>query len=157
METIQRKALAHYLQVGEGYIRLGRDLEAYTPKLRAKVEKPRNILGATQVYVTGYEKQGTVAPYFARKGEPLFEKLQAIADGGLILEDCKASVVEAKLWLARGDTAPAIREDCFLEVTDYGGDTAGYRLGFVIHYTGNREAGIFHTGTNTFTPDKSNE
>ena len=98
MAKIERKYLAHFLEVGQNYVRLGKDLEEYSPELSAQVEKTQNILGATAVNITGYEKTGTVEPYFAEVDDPLFQKLQQIIDGDLTLEDCKAAMVEVKLW-----------------------------------------------------------
>ena len=87
MSKIERKFLAHFIEAKEGeFVRLGQELEEYSPELSAQVEKTQNILGQTAVRIAGYEKSGTVEPYFAREGDPLFEKLQSIIDGDLILE-----------------------------------------------------------------------
>ena len=152
MAKIERKYMAHFLQVGEEYIRLGKDLEEYSPEMSAQVEKTMNILGETSVSIVGYEKTGAVEPYFAESGDPLFEKLQAIIDGDLTLDACKASMVEVKLWDGEGDSYPAVREECFIEVTSYGGDTQGYQIPFTVHYTGKKEQGTFALTTKTFTP-----
>ena len=151
MAKIERKYLAHFLEVGQEYIRLGKDLEEYSPELSAQVEKSRNILGEVAVSITGYEKTGTVEPYFAEAGDPLFQKLQNILDGDLTLEDCKAAMVEVKLWEGEGTAFPAIREECYLEITAYGGDTQGYQIPFTVHYTGIKEKGTFDIKTKTFT------
>ena len=151
MAKIERKYLAHFVKVGEDYIRLGKDLEEYSPEMSAQVEKTKNILGQTSVSISGYEKTGTVEPYFAESGDPLFEKLQAIVDGDLTLDDCKAAIVEVKLWDGEGDSFPAVEEECYLEVTSYGGDTKGYQIPFTIHYTGIKQTGTFDVKTKTFT------
>ena len=151
MAKIERKYLAHFLEVGQEFVRLGKDLEEYSPELSAQVEKTRNILGATAVNITGYEKTGTVEPYFAEQGDPLFQKLQQIIDGDLTQEDCKAAMVEVKLWEGEGSAFPAVREECYLEVTAYGGDAQGYQIPFTVHYTGNKVKGTFDIESNTFT------
>ena len=151
MAKIERKYMAHFVEVGAEYVRLGQDLEEYAPELSAQVEKTKNILGQTSVNIVGYEKTGTVEPYFAKAGDPLFEKLQGIIDGDLVLEDCKAAVVEVKLWQGEGSQYPAIREECYIEVTSYGGDTQGYQIPFNIHYTGNKQSGTFDLTAKTFT------
>ena len=151
MAKIERKYLAHFLEVGDAYVRLGKDLEEYSPELSAQVEKTKNILGEVAVHIAGYEKTGQVEPYFAESGDPLFEKLQAIIDGDLVLDDCKAAMVEVKLWEGQGTAYPAVREECYLEVTAYGGDTQGYQIPFTVHYTGVKEQGTFDIKTNTFT------
>ena len=88
---IERRYMAHYLNAGfggaENYCRLGADLEEYSPELTANVEKKSNILGQTSVTIDGYQKQGEVSPYYAEAGDPLFEKLQEIIDGDLVLDE----------------------------------------------------------------------
>ena len=80
---IERKFMAHYLNANftndEGtasYVRLGKDLEEYSPELSANVEKKSNILGETSVVIDSYQKQGEVSPYYAEKDDPLFTRLQ---------------------------------------------------------------------------------
>ena len=148
---IERKYMAHYIEVGEGqYVRLGEDLEEYAPEMSASVEKSKNILGQTSVAITGYEKSATVEPYFARKGDPLFERLQAIIDGSLVLDALKTHVVEVKLWEENEGGFPAVREEAYLEVTSYGGNTEGYQIPFVIHYTGMKTLGRFDVDSKAF-------
>jgi len=151
MAKIERKYMAHFLELGEEYVRLGKDLEEYSPEMSAQVEKTKNILGEVSVSITGYEKTGTVEPYFAQSGDALFEKLQAIIDGDLTLDACKAAMVEVKLWDGDGTSYPAIREECFIEVTSYGGDTQGYQIPFTVHYTGIKQTGTFDLTTKAFT------
>lgn len=154
---IQRKFMAHYLNAGFGgeaeYVRLGRDLEEYAPELNANVEKKTNILGQTSVVIDSYEKQGEVAPYYAEEGDPLFEKLQAILDGDLLLDQLKTDIVEVKLW-GEGESGayPAVKEECYVEIVSYGGDTTGYQIPFNVHYTGVKTKGTFDPDTCTFTP-----
>ena len=157
---IERKYLAHYLNAtfanDEGtasYTRLGKDLEEYSPELSANVEKKSNILGETSVTIDSYQKQGEVSPYYAEAGDPLFEKLQEIIDGDLVLDDLKTDIVEVKLWGEESAGAyPAIKEECYIEVSSYGGDTTGYQIPFNVHYTGVKTKGTFDVSKKTFTP-----
>lgn len=153
MAKIQRKYMAHFIQCDDGaYVRLGKDLEEYSPELSAQVEKSKNILGQTAVRIVGYEKTAAVEPYFAEQGDPLFEKLQAIIDGDLVLEALKTNVVEVKLWeAAENGGFQAICEEAYIEVTSYGGDTQGYQIPFTVHYTGRKQPGTFDPATGTFT------
>ena len=152
MSKIERKYMAHFIEAGEGtYVRLGDDLEEYAPELSATVEKTRNILGQTSVAIVGYEKSAAVEPYYARVGDPLFEKLQAILDGDLVLDDLKTHVVEVKLWQEGEGGFAAVKEQAYIEITSYGGDTTGYQIPFVVHYTGIKETGTFDPETKTFT------
>ena len=183
---IERRYMAHYLNAGfggeENYCRLGADLEEYSPELTANVEKKSNILGQTSVTIDGYQKQGEVSPYYAEVGDPLFEKLQAIIDGDLVLDDLKTDIVEVKLW---GETADdsypsfTMRQQNRLErvmegldsfcreltrnetacasvelcIVSYGGDTTGYQIPFNVHYTGVKRKGKFDIKTKKFTAE----
>lgn len=154
---IERKYMAHYLNTAIGggtaaYTRLGKDLEEYSPELSANVEKKNNILGQTSVVIDSYQKQGEVSPYYAETGDALFEKLQGIIDGDLVLDSLKTDMVEVKLWDAGTDGSyPAVREECYIEVVSYGGDTTGYQIPFNIHYTGVKTQGTFDVANKTFT------
>lgn len=155
---IERKYLAHYINAAPigseeaAYERLGKDLEEYRAELSAQVDTKKNILGETSVVISGYDKTAAVEPYYAESGSALFERLQDILDENRVLDDLKTQVVEVKLWEAGENGAyPAIREDVYVEITAYGGDTGGYQIPFTIHYTGNKVKGTFDVSTLTFT------
>lgn len=157
MAKIERKYLAHFINTAAkaaeaSYEQLGKDLEAFTAEMSAQVETKKNILGQSSVVISGYEKTAAVEPYYAESGTGLFEKLQSIIDEGLVLDDLKTDVVEVKLWDNQQENVyPAVREEVYLEVNSYGGDTTGYQIPFTLHYTGNRVKGTFDLTTRTFT------
>ena len=92
-------------------------------------------------------------PYYAEKNTGLFTRLQSIIDEGLVLDALKTDVVEVKLWEEGVEGAyPAIKEEAYIEVTSYGGDTTGYQIPFTLHYTGVKTKGTFNPTTKTFTP-----
>ena len=127
-------------------------MEEYSPELSANVETKSNILGQTSVVIDSYQKQGEVSPYYADSGDALFEKLQAIIDGGLVLDDLKTDIVEVKLWDKDSAGAyPAVKEECYIEIVSYGGDTTGYQIPFNVHYTGVKTKGTFDPATKKFT------
>ena len=153
---IERKYLAHYINVaqeGEAvYERLGQDLESFAPELSAQVETKRNILGESSVVISGYEKSGAVETYYADSDTGLFDRLQTIVDEDLVLEKLRTDVVEVKLWKPMEDGGyEAIREEAYIAVTSYGGDTTGYQIPFTLHYTGKKVKGLFNVETKTFT------
>ena len=158
MAKIERKLLAHFINAAAAgaevpvYERLGADLEEYSVEMSAQVETKKNILGQNSVVISGYEKTGSVEPFYAENGSALFDRLQQIIDKGLVLDALKADVVEVKLWDAEVDNKyPAIREEVVLEVVSYGGDTTGYQIPFKLHFTGNKVKGSFNVATKTFT------
>ena len=158
MAKIERKYLAHYINaaaVGEeaaSYERLGKDLEEFSAELSAQVDTKKNILGESSILISGYEKTGAVEPYYAEEGTALFARLQDIIDNSRVLDELKTDVVEVKLWeAAQEGVYPASREEVYIEVTSYGGDTTGYQIPFTLHYTGKKEKGTFDVSTKTFT------
>ena len=160
MAKIERKYLAHYINAAQlgaeapVYERLGQDLEEFSPELSAQVETKKNILGQSSVVISGYEKTGRVQTDYAETGSGLFVRLQEIIDGQLVLDDLKADVVEVKLWETAADGGyPATREEVYIEVNSYGGDTTGYQIPFTLHFTGNKVAGTFNVATKTFTQE----
>lgn len=157
MAKIERKYLAHYINTAKSeqavYERLGKDLEEFSPELSAQVDTKKNILGETAILISSYEKTGSIEPYYAEKESPLFARLQEIIDNQLVLDDLKTDVVEVKLWDEDAEGKyPAIKEEAFIEVTSYGGDTTGYQIPFTLHFTGKRTKGTFDVKTKTFTP-----
>ena len=163
-KKIDRKWMAHYIDAAEpgalegspSYVRLGKDLEEYSPELSANVEKTRNILGETSVMVTSYEKSGSVETYYAVAGDPLFERLQGIVDECKILDGCDTTVVEVHMWEEEDPETgfPAVKDQATIEVSSYGGDANGYQIPFNIHYKGGPVKGHFKPDTETFTPDE---
>ena len=156
MAKIERKYMAHFINAAKAgdavYERLGQDLEEFSPEMAAQVDTKKNILGESSVVISGYEKTAAVEPYYAQSGSALFERLQEIIDGDLVLDALKADVVDVKLWDEGDDGAyPAVKETVYLEVTSYGGDTTGYQIPFTIHYTGEKVKGTFHPATKVFT------
>lgn len=157
MAKIERKYMAHFINAAAGestaaYERLGKDLEEFSPELSAQVDIKKNILGETSVMVSGYEKTGSVEAYYAEQGSALFKRLQDIIDNNLVLDDVKTDVVEVKLWENDESGAyPAVKEEAYIEVTSYGGDTTGYQIPFTLHFTGNKVKGTFNVSTKTFT------
>jgi nucleoid-associated protein YejK len=70
------------------------------------------------------------------------------------LEDVKTDVVEVKLWEPDEEGAfPAIKETAYIGITSYGGDTAGYKIAFTLHFTGEKVMGKFDPATKTFTAE----
>lgn len=157
---IKRKFMAHYIDAAlpttakPEYVRLGKYLEEYTIEMNANVETTNNILGETNVTLDSYQPQSSVDPNYAEIGDPMFERLQAIADERQTLDELKTSVVEVHLWeTATAGKYAAYKEDAIIEVVSYGGDTTGYQIPYNVHHTGNRVKGTFDLSTKTFTAE----
>ena len=154
---IERKYLALYINTATDgdavYERLGKDLEEFSPELSAQVDTKKNILGETSILISSYEKTAAVEPYYAEVGSALFDRLQAIIDEAQVLDALKTDVVEVKLWKESDGKFEAIREEAYIAVTSYGGDTTGYQIPFTLHYTGCKEKGTFDVTTKKFTAE----
>lgn len=154
---IERKYLAHYIRcMDDTYERLGADLEEFTPEISANVEKFSNILGEKRVIISDYEKTANVEQFYADPGSSLYVFLQSLIDNNAVMDETKTQVVDVKLWEQHSeDYYAAIAEEVFVEVTSYGGDYNGYRIGFKLHYTGKKIEGLFCIGDQTFTEGRA--
>ena len=157
---IARKWMAHFIDSSTtgtaNYVRLGSDLEEYTVEMNANVNTTQNILGEASTIIDGYEPQSSVKPYYAVVGDPLYERLQKIADERLTHDALKTTVVEVHLWEEDPNETGsfvAYREDAIIEIVSYGGDTSGVQIPFNIHHVGNRVKGTFDVASKTFTAD----
>ena len=151
----ERKYLAHFIDASfngtpVNYIRLGKDLEEYNEELNPDVEVSQNILGEQNVQHNGYEVQSEVEPFYAYDGDPMFNKLCAIANGRLTGDACMTTKVDV-LFNADGSVAWAYREDCYVVPNTVGGDTSGIQIPFTIYNAGNRVSGTWNNSTKKFT------
>lgn len=155
MSKIERKFLAHYIDAAFNaesptYIRIGKDLEEYKIEMNPDAETKKNILGENSTQVKGYEPQGSVDPYYAYEGDPLYEKLEAIINNRSTGTELITTVVDV-LVDSTGTVKWAYREDAVIVPQSIGGDTAGVQIPFEVHYNGNRTEGNFDIATKTFT------
>ena len=157
---IARKYMAHFLDTSftinattptPMYNRLGKDLEEYTVGMNPDVTVFKNILGETNMTNNGYERGGSVEPFYCEVGDPLFEKLQDFVDNETQDDGLKTYICEVHLWDETSTGVyTAYRQPCYVVPTSYGGDTSGYQIPFDIHYVGERQAGSFTLSTKTF-------
>lgn len=161
MAKIERKYVAHYIDCAAPkdedvlFERLGAGLEEYTPEMSAHVDKKRNILGETDVMITGYEKTVEVANYYANPETELYSRLQSIIDENITMDELATRVVDVQLWKPMQEYGyPAILEHGFIEIKSYGGDAVGYQIPFAVHFTGKKEYGYFEPEGRVFTPEE---
>ena len=114
------------------------------------VEIKKNICGETSVRVKGYEPQSGVDTYYAYAGDPLYEKLDNIANNYQRGSACDTTIVEVLLD-EDGTCVNAFREDVKVVPTAQTIDTGGYNIPFTIYYNGNRKSGTWDNETKTFT------
>lgn len=132
------------------YVRLGKHLEAYSEELNPQVNTTNNILGEQVVMHTGYQVSSTVEPYYADYDDPLFEKLQEIANERKIGDGTETTRIDG-LMAADGTVIWAYMESCKVIPQSFGGDTSGVQIPFQVLSNGNRHRVNFNMATKTAT------
>ena len=110
VKKIERKYMGHFIDASfcgktVNYVRLGEDLEEYNIEMNPDTEVRKNILGNSSFVHNGYEPTSDADPFYARSGDPLFEKLQEIVDTLATGDTCKTTAVEVHLWETSGEGA----------------------------------------------------
>ena len=150
-ERMERKYFQTFIDTSFGgttaswYV-LGKDLEEFNVEMNPDTETGKNILGETTFTHNGYEVSASAEPFYAREGDALFEKLQAIIDEKKTYDGCKTLVVEVHLWDEDSTTSgkyKAWQQECYVTPQSYGGDTSGYQIPFDVTYVGERTEGYF--------------
>ena len=164
MSIIARKFMAHYIDAAapedfdELFELFGDGVEEFTPQMSAKVDKKQNILGHTNVVISGYEKTCEVPTYYTNPGSELHSRLMSIIDDGKTLDSLKTRVVDVYLWRPKQEEGYfASMENAYIEIKSYGGDTSGVQIPFTLHYTGERQKGYFDVERKAFTPEEPEE
>ena len=158
---IARKYMAHFLDAAfaageteKSWYRIGEDLEDYTVDMNPDTEVKKNILGNTTFNHNGYEPSADSDPFYARVGDALFEKLQAIVDAQANDDTCKTTAMEVHLWDGDDETGyTAYTQECYVVPNSYGGDTSGYQIPYSVNYVGERTKGKYDPKTKKFTAD----
>jgi len=132
---------------------------ARTLKITAKpltlMKTKKNIIGESSTNVKGYAPQGTVEPYYAYEGDPLYEHLDTIINARATGSSLNTTVVDVQID-STGKIKWAYREDAVVVPQSRGGSD-GVQIPFEIYYNGNRTEGTFALATKSFTPKTNNE
>lgn len=132
------------------FVRLGKHLQQYMEELNPQVNTTNNILGEQVVMHTGYQVSSTAEPYYAEEGDPLWEKLQEIANNRITGDGCETTRVDG-LMDEEGNVLWAYIESCKVIPTSLGGDTTGVQIPFQVHNNGNRRRVSFDLKTKKAT------
>ena len=152
---VERKYLAHFVDANmvhtlndstllpsgtTNYVRIGEHLEAYSEQLNPQIEQHKNILGNMSVIHSGYQPTGDVDTFFADPSNALYEAVQEIAIERLCGEDTRTTCVDALISIGTETSIEwAYKEDCYIAVQSFGGDTKGVQAPFQIIKAGNRK------------------
>ena len=161
---IERKYLFHFLDAAFNrltddaedlpdatqFVRLGRHLQQYNEELNPQTNVTNNILGEQVVMHTGYQVSSTAEPYYAEVGDPLWEKLQEIANKRIVGDGCETTRIDG-LMDEDGQVLWAYMESCKVIPTSLGGDTSGVQIPFQVHNNGHRQRVNFDLKTKKAT------
>lgn len=159
---IERKYLFHFVDAGfnkltsedgtpaaandQNYVRLGKYLEQYQEELNPQTNVFSNILGEQIVLHTGYQVSSQAEPYYAEEGDPLWDKLQEIANERITGDGCETTRIDG-LMDSEGTVLWAYMESCKLIPNSLGGDTSGVQIPFQVLNNGNRHRVTFDLAT----------
>lgn len=132
------------------YVRLGKHLEQYDEELNPQTSVFNNILGEQIVLHTGYQASSSVEPYYAEEGDPLWEKLQDIANNRVTGDGCETTRIDG-LMDEEGTVLWAYMESCKVIPQKIGGNTSGVQVPFQVLNNGNRHRVNFSLSTKTAT------
>jgi len=161
---IERKYLFHFIDAAfkkitsddgtppssTNYVRLGKHLEQYDEELNPQTSVFNNILGEQIVLHTGYQASSSVEPYYAEEGDPLWEKLQDIANNRVTGDGCETTRIDG-LMDEEGNVLWAYMESCKVIPQKLGGNTSGVQVPFQVLNNGNRHRVNFSLTTKTAT------
>lgn len=132
------------------YVRLGKHLEQYDEELNPQTSVFNNILGEQIVLHTGYQTSSSVEPYYADYDDPLYEKLQEIANNRTTGDGCETTRIDG-LMDEDGTVIWAYMESCKVIPQKVGGNTSGVQVPFQVLNNGNRHRVNFNLSTKTAT------
>ena len=125
-------------------------LQQYDEELNPQTSVFNNILGEQIVLHTGYQASSSVEPYYAEEGDPLWEKLQDIANKRITGDGCETTRIDG-LMDEDGTVLWAYMESCKVIPQKLGGNTSGVQVPFQVLNNGNRHRVNFSLTTKTAT------
>ena len=159
MAILERKYLAHFIDANmvhdlnssglpsgsTNYVRIGKHLESYREDMNPQIEQHQNIIGESVVLHSGYQPSGSVDTFFAEPENDLYKAIEEIAVERLCGDDTRTTCVDAMISVGTEASVEwAYKEDCYIAVQSFGGDTKGVQVPFQIIKAGNRRKVNFY-------------
>lgn len=140
MAKLKRQAHGLYLKFSslDSWFLIGSGIEDLSVEMNGSFEQKKDITGNVSVSDTGYTPQISVSPYYANPTDSIYDKLKELALDRKSGDDCKCQILEVIIDDADADTHDGWLEDAKVEISNYGGDTAGLQINYNIWYDGNR-------------------
>lgn len=133
---------------------LGRKIEDMSLEMNPNVETLTDITGETQTTLDKYEKQTSVAPYYARKESKFGAWLYNVVREERTLSDVERNFLCVNVFAGADGSFDAWTQKGVVAVQSYGGNTKGLQIPFNIHWIGKKTYGTvsIEDGVPTFTP-----
>lgn len=133
---------------------LGRKIEDMSLEMNPSVETLTDITGETQTTLDKYEKQTSVAPYYARKESKFGAWLYNVVREERTLSDVERNFLCVNVFAGADGSFDAWTQKGVVAVQSYGGNTKGLQIPFNIHWIGKKTYGTVSIkgGVPTFTP-----
>lgn len=153
-----RKTFAlFYAPTDEEIELIGKGIENIAIEQGAQVDSVKDVTGASNTELSGYEKTTALDPIYIAGGVKFAELLDEIEEKELIGDDVVKPFIWAKAYKkdATGKYA-AWRQNAVIELTSFGGDVKGVNAPCTLHWVGEREFGTFDPKTKIFSPNANN-
>lgn len=143
MAKLKREAHGLYIRPTseENWFLIGKGIDDLSVEMNGSFEQTKDITGQTSVSDTGYQPQISVEPYHADPTDAIYPFLKDLALNRKSGDDAKAEILEVLVEDTEATNHSAWKEDARIEITSYGGDTAGFGINYNIWSDGNRVKG----------------
>lgn len=149
-----RKSYALFYDGADTPELIGKGIEELSIEQGADVTTTKDITGCTEVSVNGYEKTTSLEPIYIRGGDKFSELLDDMEEYEYTGDDCIQPFIHVKSYKKTADGKyRAWRQNAVIEITSFGGDTSGVQCPATLHWTGEREHGVFDPAAKKFTAD----
>lgn len=154
----QRKTLMFFFKVPGGstpaYEIIGKGIEEAGISQSANVETTTDILGNTEVTLDKYEKTTDFDPIYISGESKYAQWLDEAEEKEKVLDDARATFLVVKAYKTVEESKyVAWEQDAVVELTEFGGGTAGVNLPCTLHWCGPRNYGTFDPSTQTFAKE----
>lgn len=158
---LEREAHGLYLRFKDtdAWQILGLGIDDMSVEMNGTYENGKDVTGQNYVTDTGYEPTIAVDPYKANTDDVIYPYIKNIAGDRLTGDKAKAKYLETWIDDPEATEHTAWMEDCYVDVTSYGGDTSALGIPFTIRPAGNRVRGkvTFKNKVPTFVADSDSE
>lgn len=122
---------------------IGRGNDDLSVEMNGSYEQTKDVTGEVEVSDTGYQPQIGIDPYIPdpEKDPEWYSFLKDLALNRKSGDEAKAEYMEVLIVDDEDEKHQAWKENCKIEITNYGGDTSGFHINYNIWVAGGRTEG----------------